>query len=374
MRRLVLVGGGHAHLEVLRSIALRPLRSVEVLLLSPEPTQPYSSMLPGFLRHDFEESALTFDLPAIARSAGASYRQSAALHVDVPGRSIETGDGELEFDLASLDVGSAPAGLETPGAAAHSFPIRPWSSVLALRKKLDSLAGASRPYNVTIVGAGAGGTEVALAVARRSSGTVDRSKGVVRLIERDPVILGEFPVRARRLAVAALESAGVQVMTEATIACVEADRLVLDDGSSVPSDITVWLGGSAPPPLIRHSVLPGDAEGYFSVDATLRAVDGTPLFGAGDCVSLQHHPDLPKAGVYAVRQAPVLAHNIRATLEGGEPRRYQPQERFLALLDTADGAALLRYGPLAWHGRPAAWLKRVIDRRFVRRYRKLYRG
>jgi NADH dehydrogenase FAD-containing subunit len=179
---------------------------------------------------------------------------------------------------------------------------------------------------------------------------------------------GALGGRVRRL----MERRGVRVRTGARVAAVDGAGVTLAGGARVPSLVTVWTAGAAAPPLVRASGLPADAGGYLRVDATLRAVDGRPVWGAGDCVALDGAPWVPKAGVYAVREAPVLAHNLRAALEGTAPRRYRPQRHYLVALDTADGRALLRRGgvPVAAHARWALRLKRAIDERFVARYRR----
>jgi selenide,water dikinase len=193
----------------------------------------------------------------------------------------------------------------------------------------------------------------------------------VTLVEGGPDVLpswGPAGLRVRRL----LEGRGVRVCTGREVAAVEADAVWLADGARVPSALTVWVTGAAAHPLVRASGLPADASGFLCVDATLRAADGRAVWGAGDCIALAGAPWVPKAGVYAVREAPVLAHNLRAALAGGRPRRYAPQRHFLAALDTADGRAFVRWRGLTGRGRWALALKDAIDERFVRRYQTLY--
>jgi selenide,water dikinase len=220
-----------------------------------------------------------------------------------------------------------------------------------------------------VVGGGAAGAELSLAVLARA-----RAAGraaAVTLVEAGPRVLpswGALGGRVRRL----LERRGVRVRTGRAVERVEAGAVVLDGGDRVPSALTVWVAGAAAPPLVRASGLPADAGGFLRVDATLRAADGRAVWGAGDCVALDGAPWVPKAGVYAVREAPVLAHNLRARVAGGAPRRFAPQRHFLAALDTADGRAFVRWRALAWHGRAGLALKDAIDERFVRRYQALY--
>ena len=372
MRRLLLLGGGHAHLAVLRELARRPLgRTCEVVLLSPSPTHHYSGMVPGFLRGHYAERELAVDLRALCRAAGAHFMGASAEGVDGHARVVRTSDRALEFDLASLDVGADAAALDdVPGARDHAHAARPIARALDLERALAALATrppGGVPPAACVVGGGAAGVEVALAIHARLR---ERHRApAVTLVERAPTLLPAAPPRARRLVERLLADRGVAVRTGADVRRVTADALLLATRESIDSALTVWLTGAAPLPLLRRSALPTSPDGWLLVDPTLRAVDGAPVWGAGDCVTLRHAPATPKAGVYAVRAGPILAHNLRAAIEGGRPRPFLPRREVLALLDTADGRALLRWRQLVLLGRPAWWLKRSIDRRFVDAYR-----
>ncbi|MDE3154735.1 MAG: FAD-dependent oxidoreductase [Acidobacteriota bacterium] len=370
IRRWVLVGGGHAHLHVLRAWARRPLEGVELVLVSPYPHHHYSGMVPGYLRGTYAESDLTVDLPALARAAGARFVPAWVERVDGAGRMIDTGGERLAFDVASLDVGSEAAGLSLPGVAAHALTVRPMSRAVALRAALDDrIARSPAPLTMAVVGGGAAGVEVALALERRAS---DGAAGCrVRLLEGGPVILPEFGDRVRRLARRALARRGIEVRTGARVEAVDAEGVMVG-GVRLPAALVVWLAGAAAPPLLGRSTLPRDPGGFLQVDATLRAVDGTPVWGAGDCIGIAGAGNLPKAGVYAVREAPVLHGNVRRALgdPAGAPVTYRPQRSFLALLNTADGRAILRWRGVALHARAAWRLKDRIDRTFVRQYQE----
>jgi selenide,water dikinase len=371
----VLVGGGHAHVEVLHQAARRQL-GAELVLVSPSPAQLYSGMMPGQLHGAYRERELTIDLPALCRAAGARFVEGAAARVDAGtgGAAVHLADSGPALDAShvSLDVGALPAGLDgVPGARAHAYAVRPLGRWRALVAQIDALCAegpAAGPLAACVVGGGAGGVELAFALAARA-GASGRA-GAVTLVEGGDRILpsfGRLGARVHQL----LRARGVDVRTGAPVAAVDAGGVRLRDGMCVASLVTVWTAGAAAPPLIGASGLPADARGFLRVDATLRAADGRPVWGAGDCVALDGAPWVPKAGVYAVREAPVLAHNLRAALAGGAPRRYAPQRRYLVALDTADGRAFLRRGgvPFGVHARWALRLKRFIDERFVARYR-----
>ena len=369
MRRLVLVGGGHAHLHVLADLAARPLPGVEVALVSPSAWHHYSGMVPGFLQGVYAESELTIDLAALAARAGVRFVEAHAERIDVPGRTVDAAGARLPFDVLSLDVGARPAGLEIPGARQHAMIIRPMRRAVALRTRIDALAGPARrgPVRIAVVGAGAGGLEVALAVHRRVRTAGTRPE--VTLVEAGFDVLPGYAAAVRRRGAGILARRGVAVVLGSPVSEVEGSAIQLANGTRTAVDLTVWLAGAAGPGLLANAGLPLDLRGFLLVGPALQAVDGAPVWAAGDCATLAGHPQTPKAGVYAVRQGPVLARNLRAVLGGGRPVSYVPQRTFLSLLNTADGKALLRWHGVVSHSRFAWWLKDRIDRRFVARYR-----
>jgi selenide,water dikinase len=377
-RRLILVGGGHAHLEVLRRAAHDRARGApwpgEIVLVSPAPVQLYSGMMPGQLHGAYRERDLAVPLAPLCRAAGARFVEDAAVGLDAGADGVavhRASDTPLEASHCSLDVGSSPAGLEAvPGAAATAFAVRPLARWRALVARVDdALADASRgtPFSACVVGAGAGGVELACALAARA-----RRAGAVTLVDAGDRFLPAFGAAGARVR-GILERAGVRVRTGCAVTMVTPDAVALADGTRLPALVTVWTAGAASPSLVRESRLPTDMAGYLHVDATLRAIDGRRVWGAGDCIALDGAPWIRKAGVYAVRAAPVLAANLRAALDGDDApmQRFHPQRHHLVALDTADGRALLHRGgvPLTVHARWALRLKRAIDTRFVARYR-----
>ena len=374
MTRLILIGGGHAHLEVLRQIGRRRFAATEVVLVNPSAHHHYSSMVPGFLQGRYRESDFAFDLGALCRAVGARFVEEAAVQLDGGARTVTIAGGTLEFDVASLDVGSDPSGLDVPGAREHAHAVRPLSRSVALKAALEALAdGARAEVPCCVVGGGAAGAEVAWAVGRRLAAAGHRPR--VTVVEREPQLLPEYAAAPRRRARHLLERRDVRIVLGREVAAVGPDAVTLRGGEQIPSRFTIWLTGAAPNEVVRRSALAKDRHGFVLVDATLREVSGVPVWGAGDCVSQRDHPGTPKAGVYAVRQAPVLAANLRAACEGRPAgRTFSPQPHFLALLNTADGRALLRWHGLLSHSRAAWQLKHWIDRRYVRRYQRLYEG
>jgi selenide,water dikinase len=366
-RRLVLVGGGHAHLHVLREWARRPMPGVELLLVSPSAQQWYSGMVPGYLAGHYDADDLRIDLAALARCAGAKLVVTAAESVNATERVVVAGGEHIPFDICSLDVGSGMAGAEIPGMREHAVALRPMERAVELRNRIDALlARGGSPLSVAIVGAGAAGVEVAFALEARLRGS-DRGGRVMIVDGAAEVLAGESPSMRRR-AMALLRERGIGLVLGAPVTRVEAETLVLGSGASLPGDLIVWATGSASPTLFATSDLPRDDAGYLLVDRKLRAVGGLPVWGAGDCVTIAKRPQLARSGVQAVREGPVLLHNLRAALGSGRARRFHPRTVSRARRRPTEGRAPARRGRLEGYSRWAWWLKERIDRRFVAQF------
>ena len=367
MPRLVLIGSGLAHLHVLHAWRRVALPGVELVVVAPH-DHYYSGMVPAFLRGARDAADMRIDVAMLARCAGARHVDAIAERLSSSTRIIDTTDGPLEFDLCSIDVGGGVAGSRIPGVTTHTFPLRPMTRALALRDALDARCASHQPFHVVVVGAGAGGVEVALAVQQRIAATGGR--GMVRLVDAAPMLLAAEPPGLRISLAALLHARGIGLVLGDMVARVTGDAVHLASGASLPADLVVWLPGVEPPPLLAASDLRTNDAGYLLVDRTLAmSGSGKGIWGAGDCIALADGPALPRSGAYAVRQGPVLLANLRAALGRGRVRRYTPRARSLVLLDTADGRAMARWGTLHGGGTLAWRLKRRIDRRYVEQFR-----
>jgi len=365
--RLLLVGAGHAHLEILRRLALEPL-GVTLTVLSPAPRHHYSGMVPGYLQGTYTEEEISVDLPRLTERAGGHFQAGLAVGVDPDRQRVHLWNGEeLAYDLVSFAVGSNTAGVEAPEVADHVQRIKPLARVAALRERLLALAREEGERRVVVVGGGAAGVEVALACAR-VLGTAGGCR--LTIVEGGPEILSGYTDRCRALARRILAERGIEVRTGRRVVAVHPRSAALDDGDEIPSDLTIWLTGAVAFPIFQSSGLPLDDRGFLLLDDSLRSLDDHRIFAVGDCGTLASHPETPKAGVYAVREAPILWRGLRATLEERQPPTYQPQAGFLSLLNTADGRALLEYKGRVSHSRWAFRLKDWIDRRFLARYQR----
>lgn len=372
MKRIVLVGGGHTHVEVLRRFGLAPLAGVEVVLVSPHKWTPYSGMLPGLVagHYAFEETHI--DLERVARFAGARFLPTLVTGLDPAGRAGRLADGTaLEFDLVSLDVGSTPATAGIPGAAAYAIGMKPVDAFLRTWEGVIERARSGAVKRAVVVGGGAAGIEMVLAMQHRLAAATGRPDAVEwQLVTDVDDLLPFHNARARRIIDRVLAERGVEVHRSSRVARVEPGVVWAAGGSRVAGDVIVWSTGAAASPWLARSGLAVDALGFVAVDERLRSTSHPHVFAAGDCATMLGHPR-PKSGVYAVRQGPPLAANLRAAIEGCPLERYLPQERALALISTGDRYAVASRGAWALEGRWVWRWKDWIDRGFMRRYASL---
>lgn len=364
-RDLVLVGGGHAHVHVLKSFGMRPMPGIRLTLVAREIETPYSGMLPGYVAGHYTLDECHIDLAPLARFAGARLIHADAIGLDRDRRQvILAGRPGLHFDVVSLNVGATPS-LAVPGAAEHAIPVKPIHGFAAHWEALkDRVLASLRPIDVAVVGGGAGGVELALAIGHRL-----QEKARVSLVTRDRLLASHAP-RVGALLRQALDRGGIALREGIGVSAVEAKALLLGNGERLRADEILWATEAAAPPWLARTGLALDAQGFLAVADTLRSVDDADVFAAGDAASVLPHPR-PKAGVFAVRQGPPLAENLRRALSGQPPRPFSPQRRFLSLIGTSDGRAVASRGPFAFEGTWLWRLKERIDRDWMAGYTDL---
>ncbi len=368
---LVLVGGGHAHIQVLSRWAMAPVPGVHLTVVVNHPIAVYSGMVPGFVAGQYEAQDLEIDVRPLAMRAGARCISSRASGLDTGDHRLRLdGRPPVAYDTISFDVGSTVAGRDLPGVREHALATRPIGEFVWRAGALVDRARGRDRFDVVVVGAGAGGVEVAFALRVRL-----RREGVkevrVWLLESAPRLLPGYPAATAARVAEAAQARGVTLRPGQAVERVEADAVVLAGGERLSCDAVLWVAGGASLPLFAGSGLSLDERGFVRVGPTLQAIGHEAVFAVGDCAAWEAGPPLPKAGVYAVRQGPVLAENLRARVGGGRLRPYRPQRDFLSLLNLCDGTAIATKWGLAAEGAWAFRLKDWIDRRFMRRFQVL---
>jgi selenide,water dikinase len=363
---------------VLEGFAMEPPPNTRITLIVDRPVAMYSGMVPGFVAGQYQPQELEIDVLPLARRIGARVIVARAVKVNPEEKRIVLdGRPALPFDFASINIGSTVAGLSTPGVREHAIPTRPITKFVS---RLDALFAnlreddSTEPIRVAVAGAGVGGVEVAFALdyrIRELGRDVD-----VTIVESGPEILAGYSAGMRRRAEAAAKHRNIKIVTGHRISRVDARRAFLEkatgEESELPFDLLLWVTGAVSHPLFRASNLPTDDRGFVRVRSTLQLEDHDDIFAVGDCSTLTRHPRTPKAGVYAVRQGPVLTANLRRVLAGGMVLdNYTPQSDFLTLVNTGDGGAIGGKWFLSFEGDWVFKLKDRIDRKFMVRFQPL---
>ncbi len=370
---VVLVGGGHVHVQVLAKLAMEPIDGARVTVVLDHPIAVYSGMVPGFIAGQYSAEELEIDVVPLARRAGANVVLARATHLDVKQRRLHVvGRPPLRYDYASINIGSTVAGLETPGVRELAVPSRPIGELV--RRMEDVLRRAElssdRPLSVVVVGAGAGGVEVAFTLDQRLR---KRCAGGVRIsiVHSGDRLLGTYPKKLSRRVTALAVERGIETLPNTVVRAIEPGCVVFDDGEPLDADTVFWVTGASGHSFFRDSGLPTDARGFAKTSPELLLEGRGDVFAVGDCATLTDYPDTPKAGVYAVREGPYLVDNLRAAVRGTALRRYEPQSDFLTLLNLGDGTAIGAKWSRVIEGAWVMSLKDSIDRRFMRRFRVL---
>ncbi|MEO8304705.1 MAG: FAD-dependent oxidoreductase [Betaproteobacteria bacterium] len=366
---VVLVGGGHSHVEVLRRWARVPPPGARLTVVADRARSVYSGMVPGFVAGQYRLDEIEIDVERMARRAGAEWVEARVTGLDAGARLIRLhGAPPIAYATASFDVGSTVSGLDRPGVRQHALPTRPIAEFV---ERVDALIERARQrplFRLVVVGAGAGGVELAFAFRSRFD-RLGQPRVSVLLLDQGPRVLPGYPGCAALRIERNAHSRGVGIRCDASVIEAHADHLAMDNGEALACDTLVWVAGSASLPLFDDSGLEHDAQGYINVRATLQAVGHDDIFATGDCANLVNHPGLAKAGVYAVRQGPVLARNLEARVSGRPQREFRPQRDFLSILNLGDGHAIAVKWGICAHGAWTWRLKDAIDRGFVGRFR-----
>lgn len=365
MKRLLMLGGGHAHALALLDFAREHLPGVQAMLVTPFPRGLYSGMLPGLVAGRYARADCELPLQALAQRAQVSFCQASAVALDANARTVQLSDGRTaSYDALSIDIGGTAPRDAIPGARAHALFLRPVEHFTTLLDGVFRLA-SDRVLDVVVVGAGAAGVELVLALAQRL-GRPGQEAARLCLVAGTDGVLARYPERARAAALAMLRRARVTVFNER---CVEvtAQHVVLANGARLACHAPIMALPVQAPAWLASSGLALDDEGLVRTAATLQSVSHADVFAAGDVAS-RAESGLPRSGVYAVRAGPALALNLRRHLAGGELQPWRSSPRSLNLLALGGGRAVASWGGWAAQGRWAwAWKDR-IDRGFIARF------
>lgn len=377
MKKLVLVGGGHAQLAVLQALARQRAADIDAVLVTPSPWQYYSGMLPGFIAGHYAEADCRIDLRPLAKAAGVRLQLGQAVELAADERQLRLAEGSgLDYDLLSLDPGSATdldtlappvagAPLADPWAAEHVLAVKPLAHFFALWPQLQARALAASTYQLCIVGGGAAGVELALAAAHALKAAAGTGHAGIRVSVLAPAaaLLPGHAQGVRARVTRRLADSGILVVPQRAHS--GTDGLRLADGRLYPADCVIAATGARALPWLERSGLACSDDGWIEVGDTHESLSHPEVFAAGDCCT-RLDPRFARSGVHAVHAGPVLAHNLLAHARGEALRHYTPRRHSLYLIACGPRWAIASWGRWSAQGRWVWRWKDWIDRRFIR--------
>ena len=377
LKDLVLIGGGHSHVTVLKKFGMNPLPGVRLTVIARDVHTPYSGMLPGYLAGHYEFDEAHIDLRPLCQFAGARLYHDEATLLDLEAKRVVCkGRPAVPYDVLSVNIGSTPSFNGISGAEEFTIPVKPINNFIdRWRLLVERVLDSPGPHRIGGVGAGGGGTELLLAVQYRLANLLaERGQGTdsleFHLISRSETILPNIGGGVRRHFEHLLTKRGVHVHTGAEAEKVAPGAITVTDGKTIEFDEILWVTAAGAPPWLRESGLDVDEAGFVQVRDTLQSTSHADVFAAGDIAAVVNHPR-PKAGVFAVRQGPPLTENLRRVLVGRPARPFSPQRAFLVLISTGDKHAVAAKWGWSVEGRWVWKWKDWIDQRFMRKFNEL---
>ncbi|MEA3410123.1 MAG: selenide, water dikinase SelD [Pseudomonadota bacterium] len=373
---LVLIGGGHAHVTVLRRFGMKPVSGLRLTLITRDIHTPYSGMLPGYVAGHYTYDECHIDLGPLARFAGARLYHCEVEGLDLTKRRVLVRERPpVGFDLLSVNTGSRPRTVDVPGALEHAMPVKPIDEWLTRWQSLqDRVLASEGVFRIAVVGGGAGGVELALSTQHRlrqllSERGDDPGRLHFELLTDVPTIFPTHNTGVRRRFERVLAQRDIELLTGHRVIGVTPDSVIVEGRGARPADSVQWVTRASAPDWPAEAGLAVDGEGFIRVDESLRSISHPEVFAAGDIAAMAD--PRPKSGVFAVRQGPVLTENLRRAATGRRLTRYRAQRSFLGLISTGDRYAVASRGGWSLEGKSLWRLKDWIDRRFMDRFNRL---
>ncbi len=364
MKRLVLVGGGHAHLYVLRSLTHRKFSELEVLLITPNHYQNYSGMLPGWMAGHYSKAQLQINLLSLAQKANIHLIVNRATGIDAEKSLVYLPENnQIKYDLLSVDMGCETDVSKLRDLQEKLLPIRPLDNFIESWSKIIS---KKQSCHLVVVGGGAAGVELALAARYSFEHSNKCNNGHVDLVVSESGLLTEFSPKIQCYIKKTLFKAGIAV--HYLKATGTEDGLILSNGKFLATDYVIAATGTQAPLWLQKSKLMLDKYGYIAVDGYHKSLSHPNVFATGD-ISSRQDSTITKSGVHAVRSGPILFSNLLATQNGKPLTFYHPRKHSLYILACGPRYAIASWGKWNIQGKLIWYLKNWIDQKFVKKFK-----
>ena len=380
VKHLVLIGGGHSHLTVLKQLGMHPIPGLAVTLISRDINVPYSGLLPGFISGIYKAQDIYIDLRPLAQFAKARIIQADIQKIDLDGKEVTLPERpNISFDLLSLNIGSEPNLSLIPGAKDHSIGIKPLPEFLKLwpqiLERAKNTLAQNQEFKFIIVGGGPASVELAFSIHHRLKNdpnlkNAEQSNLQIQIISAENTLLKFHNNRVQSFTAKELANRNIDVLLKTKMSACEAGVIVCEDQTRLKADAIICATGASLPSWPAECGLAISQDGFIEVDSTLKSTSHDYVFAAGDSATIKGQTR-PKSGVYAVRQGIPLAKNLVRHATNRRLISYKPQTHALALINTCNKSAIASRGSFFMYGRLAWIVKDRIDINFVKKYSNL---
>ncbi|MBU0991969.1 MAG: FAD-dependent oxidoreductase [Proteobacteria bacterium] len=370
-KHLVLAGGGHAHMVTLQNLPQITKRGHQVTVIGPSDFHYYSGMGPGMLGGTYKPEEIRFKTRHVVEKYGCKFIREYIKKIDPQKKVVMLESGKtVSYDAVSFNVGSRVPRDILIEEGAPVFPVKPIEQLHDAKQKVTGLLASSSEKNVilSVVGGGPAACEIAgnlFQLAKRHG----MKEPVIRVFAGKK-LMAHFPDIIRRSAYKTLSDRGIEIIEQKYVSEIKQTAVMTDSGEAWPSDIVFLAIGVKPTPIFRKSVIETGPDGGLLVNRFLQSPQYPEIFGGGDCIYFKEKP-LDKVGVYAVRENPVLFHNLLAFLEDRPLMPFDPGEEYLLIFNMGGGIGILKKKWFFYQGKGAFLLKDFIDRRFMKKFQAI---
>ncbi|MBE9221122.1 FAD-dependent oxidoreductase [Cyanobacterium stanieri LEGE 03274] len=370
MTKLVLIGGGHSHAIALKMYYDNPIKNIEIILINEVKNTPYSGMLPAYIAgyYNFEQTHI--NLEKLSKKTKIKLIIDQVININPKQQKVICKSGKIiPYDYLSIDIGSPPKQSRIKGATEYSIPAKPVSTLLKEWDKIISKCHQTNQENINlnIIGAGAGGVELALNMFQKLTNLNTIKKVNITVISRNETILRNYNQLAINIVSKILKNKGIKVIFNTEIIEILPNAIITQKKEKISSDYTFLVTNPSPAPWLKNTEITLDEQGFILISNTLQSVSHKNIFATGDIATIKNYP-CPKAGVFAVRQGKPLYQNWKLIVQGKNLQPYYPQSLYLSLIGTGNQKAVAIWGNLAYHSSWLWWLKDYIDKKFMKQF------
>jgi NADH dehydrogenase FAD-containing subunit len=367
-KHLVLVGGGHAHMVTLANLHKFGEKSYDVTVIAPSPYHYYSGMGPGMLGGTYAPDEIRFATQHVVEKKGGTFVLGKVVRVDPNARTVFLESGHtVSYDVLSFNAGSYVPLSKIKGEYKDIYSVKPIEKLMDARERILALVSKNR-ITIGIIGGGPSSAEVAGNVWRLAR---DHGKHRPKIqVFAGNGFMSRFPANVRRRVTESLKKRGIEILENGYVKEVQTGEILLESGHRYPADFIFLAIGVKPSQIFEASGLPTGPDKGLLVNTYLQSTAYPEIFGGGDCIYFKDRP-LDKVGVFAVRQNPVIYHNLMASLDGTELMPFDPGGDYLLIFNMGDGTGVLRKRWLIFSGRPAFIIKDYIDRKFIKKFQAI---